>query len=312
MSALPLTETLTPSDADAVAQAVRDASEHGRAVYPLGGGTALGYGVWPTESGLGLSLAGMNRVIDYPARDLTITVEAGMTIAEIQKLLAAEGQRLPVDIPQADRATAGGAVATNPSGPRRYRFGTLRDYVIGLRAVDGTGMLFSSGGRVVKNAAGYGLTRLLTGSLGTLGVIVQVTFMVKPIPETQALVACDVPDFDTAERLLADLTCTPILPVAIELLAGSAWQSETALSTSSASAVGRLTVGLEGSSAEVDWMVGETARASGMERRRIVSSPCNPRHRALSRSEERLVDVSAGFARRRAPVAVQPSQVVVS
>ena len=113
----------------------------------------------------------LNRVIDYPARDMTITVQAGITIAELQTLLAAENQRLPVDVPHADRATLGGALAVNVSGPRRYGFGTLRDYVIGISTVNDEGQEVKAGGRVVKNVAGYDLCKLHIGALGTLGII---------------------------------------------------------------------------------------------------------------------------------------------
>ena len=254
---LPLTDTATPADQAAVAEIVRSAAAAGTPLYPIGGGTSLDYGAHPARPGLGLSLAGLTRIVDYPARDLTITIEAGVTIAELAAHLAGERQRLPVDIPQAGRATVGGAVATNPSGPRRYRWGTLRDCVIGIRAVDGLGTTFSGGGRVVKNAAGYDLCRLLIGSLGTLGVITQVTFMVKPMPETSALTACEVADFEAAERLLADLVRTETLPAAIELLVGPAWRSEPLLGPPLASGIGRLVVGFEGTQPEVDWMIGE-------------------------------------------------------
>lgn len=252
---LPLTDTIQPTDPATVVKAVKDARQSATPIYPLGGGTRLDGGVLPKRPGLGLSLERLNRVVDYPARDLTITVEAGVTVAELNRRLASERQRLPVDVPQADRATLGGAVATGLSGPRRYLWGTLRDYVIGIEAVDGRGAPFSGGGRVVKNAAGYNLCRLLTGSLGTIGVITQVTLMVKPMPETSAFVACDVTDLDTAEKLLADLVHTETLPSAVELLAGEAWRDDAALATESPSASARLLVGFEGTSAEVDWMV---------------------------------------------------------
>jgi glycolate oxidase FAD binding subunit len=275
---LPFVDSVTPGDQDAVIDAVRGAWQDGTPLYPIGGGTHLAYGARPAGTGLGLSLAGLNRVVDYPARDLTITVEAGVTVAALRERLAAEGQRLPVDVPLPEQATVGGAVAVNAAGPRQFRWGTMRDYVIGLRAVDGTGTAFSAGGRVVKNAAGYGLCRLLTGSFGTLGVIVQVTLMVKPKPETSAFVACDVPDCDAAEKLLAGLIHTRTLPSAVELLSGPAWQNDPALgpayspidlerlanppasAPSDKGRVGdpsyplRLVIGLEGSSAEVQWM----------------------------------------------------------
>jgi len=254
---LPLTELVAPADQTGVAEAVRAAAEQGAPLYPIGGGTSLDYGVRPVEPGLGLLLGRLQRLVDYPARDLTITVEAGMTVAALSKRLAAEGQRLPVDVPQADRATIGGVVAAGLPGPRQYGRGTIRDYLIGLRAVDGLGTAFSAGGRVVKNAAGYDLCRLLGGSLGTLGVLVQVTLMVKPMPETSALLACSLPEWETAERLLSALIQTQTLPVAVELLAGPTWQDDPALGPLPDSCVGWLVVGVEGSLAEVEWMIGE-------------------------------------------------------
>ena len=254
---LPLTETLTPVDQGEVAEVVSRAYNDKTAVYPIGGGTQLGYGAIPETPGLGLSLAGVNRLVDYPAQDLTITVEAGVTIAELADRLASQRQRLPVDVPHAVQATIGGVVATALAGPRQYRWGNIRDYVIGLQAVDGTGTTFSGGGRVVKNAAGYNLCRLLTGSLGTLGVITQVTLMVKPVAETSAFVAAEVADFDTLKRLLAQLVKTETLPTAIEFLAGPAWKHHPPLATESQSSVGRLLVGFEGTRAEVDWMTGQ-------------------------------------------------------
>ena len=304
---LPLTETVTPANRDAVAEVVRDACQTGTPVYAIGGGTSLRYGVRPTRPGLGLSLAGLNRVIDYPARDLTITVEAGVTIAELAGRLASERQRLPVDIPQADRATVGGVVATNRSGPRRHQWGTVRDYVLGVHAVDGNGAAFSAGGRVVKNAAGYNLCRLLTGSLGTLGVMTQVTLMVKPMPETSALVACDLDDFDSAEKLLAEMVHTETVPAAIELLAGPAWQDEPALSTAASdSAAGRLVVGLEGTTAEVEWMI---ERLDAQWRRSSSVSPTAIRGDACVRAWDRLTEFPAEASRDDgdAPLVVQIS-----
>lgn len=252
---LPLTETIAPADEAAVAGAVRDAHRAETSVYPIGGGTGLDYGARPRRPGIGLSLAKLSRVIDYPADDMTITVQAGITMAELANCLSVKGQRLPVDVPQPRRATLGGMVATGASGPRRYAHGTIRDYVIGLRAVDGLGTVFSGGGRVVKNAAGYNLCRLLVGSLGTLGVITQVTLMVRPVPETSALVACELPELEAAERLLAGLVHTKTLPVAIELLAGSTSQHSPAMGPLLRSSAARLMVGFEGSRPEVDWMV---------------------------------------------------------
>jgi glycolate dehydrogenase FAD-binding subunit len=270
---IPLTDTVTPDDQSAVADAICRAEASGAPVYPTGGRTSLGYGVWPIEPGVELSLTRLNRIIDHQARDLTVTVEAGVTMAQLRKHLATHRQRLPVDVPSMDRATVGGVVAICPAGPRQFQSGSIRDYVIGLSAVDGLGRPFSGGGRVVKNAAGYDLCRLLTGSLGTLGVITQVTLTVKPMPETSAMVACEVADLGVAEELLSQLVHTPTLPAAVELLVGPAWEKDFATSPMSASAIGRLLVAFEGDRADVDWMVGRLVddwRASGGSKSEVI------------------------------------------
>ena len=301
---MPLTEVLCPVDPTGVADAVRRAYRERTPLYPIGGGTNLGCGTRPTEPGLGLALAGLKRFVDYPARDLTITVEAGVTIAALAKRLAGEGQRLPVDVAYPDQATVGGVVAAGCTGPRHYRWGTTRDYVIGLSAVDGSGAAFSSGGRVVKNAAGYDLCRLLTGSLGTLGVITQVTLMVKPLPETSALLACDVADFDAAEKLLAGLVHTQVLPSAIALMAGPAWKDDSLLGKMPESASVRLAVGLEGTLAEVEWML---HRLQEEWRQAGVASMVTLRGLRADPLWERLTEfpVQAGSGNGEAPLVVQ-------
>jgi glycolate dehydrogenase FAD-binding subunit len=164
------------------------------------------------------------QVIDYPARDMTITVQAGIRVAQLQALLRGENQRLPVDVPAADRATLGGALAANVSGPRRYGFGTLRDYVIGINTVNDEGHETKAGGRVVKNVAGYDLCKLHIGALGTLGIITQVTLKLRPLPEQTALVAlrCGA---DQLGPLLDQLHDSRTRPVAIDVLNARAARS---------------------------------------------------------------------------------------
>lgn len=288
---LAVKEMAEPSDQNTVVSVVASAFQNGTPVYPVGGGTQSGRGARATEPGLGLSLRGLNRVVDYPSRDLTITVEAGMTIADLQRLLASQGQRLPVDVPNASQATVGGAVAVGAAGPRQFRWAALRDYVLGVRAVDGTGTAFSAGGRVVKNAAGYDLCRLLTGSCGTLAVLVQLTLMVKPMPEDSAFVLAEVPDGDTAERLLAGLARTRTLPCAVELLAGPAW--EWLGEDGKSPADWRIAVGLEGSADEVSWMLNQLQtewREAG------VAAPRTVLGEAAQVFWERLVEFPSGRA----------------
>jgi glycolate oxidase FAD binding subunit len=253
-SNLPLTETLTPADQGELAAMVANAAAARTPVYPLGGGTSLDYGLMPKQPGIGLSLAALNRVVDYPARDMTITVEAGITLAELARVLDTERQWLPIEVPAPDRATLGGVIATDWSGPRRYGWGTPRDYVIGVSAVDGRGTPFKGGGRVVKNVAGYDFCKLLTGSLGTLGVITQLTLKIKPQPTTSAIAHCRLTNWGLAEPLLAGLVNSATTPVAIELLAGPVWKNNPLVD---GPGVASLLVGFDGSAAEVEWLLPE-------------------------------------------------------
>jgi glycolate oxidase FAD binding subunit len=255
--ALPVKNTLTPTIQDELTAAVRDAFGSGTPLYPVGGGTSLDFGLPAKAPGQGLSLSKLNRVIDYPARDMTVTVEAGVTMKTLADLVATERQRLPIDVPNSEQATIGGVIATNWNGPRRFGLGTVRDYVIGISAVDGRGLPFKGGGRVVKNVAGYDFCKLLTGSLGTLGVITQVTLRLRPIPEQSVLIACAVPDSIAAENLLAALVASQTTPTAIELLAGPAWQADPALQSLGHGSPRQLylVVGLEGTGTEVEFMV---------------------------------------------------------
>ena len=189
-----------------------------RPIYPVGGRTGLGFGYPITDPGIQVDLTRLTRVIDYPARDMTITVEAGIRIAELTRILQAEGQRLPIDIPHPEQATLGGALATNVSGPRRFGLGTLRDYVIGITAVDATGQEFKAGGRVVKNVAGYDLCKVLIGALGTLGVVSQVTLKLRPIPAAARLLAASFSRLADIEPVLARLQSSAARPNVMEVL----------------------------------------------------------------------------------------------
>jgi glycolate oxidase FAD binding subunit len=256
---LPIKTILEPASQSEVAVAVRVAFEDGTPVYPIGGGTSLGFGLPAKEPGQGLSLSKLNRIVDYPARDMTVTVEAGVRMKDLAELLAKEGQRLPVDVPSADKATIGGVIATNWNGPRKFGEGAIRDFVIGISAVDGRGNEFKGGGRVVKNVAGYDFCKLLTGSMGALAVITQVTLRLKPIPLQSALVACSVPNSAATERILAALIQSKTAPVAVEVLAGPQWRKDPALSGFAAESPNSLCtiVGFEGTATEVEFMVGQ-------------------------------------------------------
>jgi glycolate oxidase FAD binding subunit len=249
-------DVITPANQGDVVEAVCSAADARQPLYPVGGRTSLDYGGAVPPAGRQLDLTSLARIVDYTPRDMTIVVEAGVRMAELAVALAAERQQLPVDVPRAADATLGGVVATNWSGPRRLGHGTLRDYVIGIHAVDGRGVAFKGGGRVVKNVAGYDFCKLLTGSLGTLGVITQLALKVKPLPEHSAAVVASCHELAVAEAILARLVHLDATPTAIDLLVGNAWQEAAGGSpeTRPQPPAATLVVRVEGTAAEIRWM----------------------------------------------------------
>ncbi len=172
---------IEPGNEQEVARVLKVADAAGLALAPRGGGTKLRWGNRPQRLDAVLSLARMDRVIEHAAADLTVTVEAGCTIAALQAALAKANQRLALDPLWPERATIGGVLATNDSGALRIRYGALRDLIIGITLALPDGTLARSGGKVVKNVAGYDLPKLATGSLGTLAVITQAIFRLHPL-----------------------------------------------------------------------------------------------------------------------------------
>ena len=174
------------------------ASSAGHSVTPLGGRTMLDLGMPPTRYDIALDLSGLTQIVDYEPNDFTITVEAGMTLADLQRHLAKNGQFLPLDHPHFERATLGGLCAVGRGGLRRNSFGGPRDWLIGMRMVKADGATIKGGGRVVKNVSGYDLPKLFAGSLGTLGIIVELTFKLRPLPASDQIVAIAANSFDSA------------------------------------------------------------------------------------------------------------------
>lgn len=181
------------------------ANETSLAVIPRGGGTKLDWGNPPSSADIILSSARLNRILEHAWADLTVVVEAGCTIAVLQETLAKHGQRLAVDVLWPERATVGGILSTADSGALRLRFGALRDLIIGITLALPDGTLASSGGKVVKNVAGYDLPKLATGALGTLGVITRAVFRLHPLPwmaSTMTSVTCEA---SQSRRLFAQI-----------------------------------------------------------------------------------------------------------
>jgi glycolate oxidase FAD binding subunit len=172
----------------------------------------------PTRLDLVLDTTSLDRVIEYEPADLTVTVEAGVRFSRLQELLRAEGQFLALDPPATPDSTIGGIIATNASGPLRFAYGTARDLVIGTRVANPDGHLTRAGGRVVKNVAGYDLNKLYVGSLGTVGVLVELSFKLAPIPPAQALIVGRFEGAGSARSLLNAVLHSPLSPMAVELL----------------------------------------------------------------------------------------------
>ena len=241
----------TPSE---LSRFVAECSEQQLPMSPIGGRTSLNYGFPLDRDCQRVSTAKLTDVVDYPSRDMTITVEAGIRMDDLAHTLGTENQRLPVDIAQSHRATLGGAIATNTSGPRRFSCGTLRDYVIGISAVDAYGRLFSAGGRVVKNVAGYDLCKLLVGSLGTLAIITQVTLKLRPRAETSALVWQTFASYEDIDQLLGELLTSEARPTAVEVVdprAAALIASEARVDLPIDRPV--LCLGVEGTEREIQW-----------------------------------------------------------
>ena len=187
-----------PDNREGVARVLQWASQHEIPVFPRGGGVLTRLGNVPARAGVALDLSLLNRVLDYQPADLTVTVEAGLTLESLRRELAQGDKFVPLEAPLVHRATVGGILATNFSGPLRYSYGLPRDWLIGISLVGSNGVETKAGGRVVKNVTGYDLNKLYTGSLGTLGVIVEASFKLSPLPDSWAGVWAALPSISAA------------------------------------------------------------------------------------------------------------------
>jgi len=181
-------DVVVPGDPQETAAFLSEAADLGRAVTPVGGGTALNLGNLPERVDCVLSTERLAGIIDYEPTDLVLSVGAGARFGDVQAVLAEHGQRLPLDPPGGADATIGGLIATGRWGPLRYSAGTLRDLLIGISVAHPSGTVSKAGGMVVKNVSGYDMPRLYLGSLGTLGVVVSANFKVLPRPRAEATV----------------------------------------------------------------------------------------------------------------------------
>ena len=211
-----------PEAADGVRAVLEWAHRNDAAVYPSGGRTLIHLGNTPTRPGIALDLTGLNRMVDFQPADLTVRVQAGMSVAQLDAELGRDGKYVPLAPPLARHATIGGTLATGISGPLRAAYGLPRDWLIGITVVGADGTMTKAGGQVVKNVTGYDLNRLYIGSLGTLGVITEATFKIAPAPTAWAAVLAAFANDQTAITACRHLLAQPFAPQALHLLSPNA------------------------------------------------------------------------------------------
>ncbi len=205
-----------PGSVAEVAAVLRATAAEGPSIVARGGGTKIGWGGPPRSAEVLLDLAELTGVLEHNPGDLVVRAEAGLPLAALQDRLAGSGQRLALDPPEAG-ATLGGVVATAASGPRRLRYGTPRDLLIGITVVLADGSVAHAGGKVVKNVAGYDLGKLFAGSFGTLGVVVETTWRLHPLPATAGVVLLPFDGPDAGGALVARIAGSQLVPAAVEL-----------------------------------------------------------------------------------------------
>lgn len=213
------TAVARPASADGVAAVLREATAQGLVTVARGAGTALDWGAPPERVDLILDTTGLDRLVEHGAGDLVVVAEAGLPVAALSETVRAAAQELVVDLPPerlAGGSTVGGALSTGASGPRRLQRGGIRDLVLGATVVLADGTIASSGGKVVKNVAGYDLAKLLTGAYGTLGVVVRAAFRLHPARPDRAFVVATGPLADVAARA-RDVVASQLAPAAVEI-----------------------------------------------------------------------------------------------
>lgn len=206
-----------PHSIEQLAEVLLLANKEKLAILPIGGGTKLKIGNPPTKADFFLSTKKLNQILIHESADLTTTVQAGTVFADFQTCLSQHNQYLPLDPPFAKDATVGGIIATNSYGPTRLANGTVKDWLIGIKVVTADGEISKAGGKVVKNVAGYDLMKLYTGSFGTLAVIVEASFKLRPKPLDQVIVLGEFP-FNNLHIAINNLLSSQLQPIALELL----------------------------------------------------------------------------------------------
>jgi glycolate oxidase FAD binding subunit len=214
--------TVVPRTTEELAAAITSADRSREAVVLWGGGTRIGVGDPPERYDVAVDLTGLAGIVEHSPADLVCTVRAGTTLAALSEALRATGQRWPVEAPAAERATVGGTIASAAVGPSRLRYQHPRDWIIGCTAVLGDGTITRAGGRVVKNVTGYDLTRLYSGSYGTLVALAELTLKLVALPERSVTLRATVADLRAAMRIAGELRATRLPIDALAVASGDA------------------------------------------------------------------------------------------
>ena len=237
-----------PASVWEIQDVLRFAAAQHLSVIPAGSGSKLQSGNPPEKVDIVLAMTRINEVVEYEPADLTVTVEAGIQLTALQEKLADNGQFLPLNPPYASRCTLGGIVAANASGSLRLRYGTARNLVLGLRVVHASGTVVKSGGKVVKNVAGYDVNKLYIGSFGTLGILTEMTLKLSPIPARQALLTAQFQDMQAAAKTGLSIVGSQTLPDFVNLLVNSEHAAPT------------LVTGFGGDAETVTWQLEQARR----------------------------------------------------
>lgn len=247
--------TVRPGTQEEVAAVVAACAAAGAAMVPWGGGTGMGMGNPPTRAEVVIRMDRLDRIVEFDAENLCVTVEAGMPLARLQEVVAMRQELLPLDPPDGDRVTIGGLVAANQSGPSRLQHGTARDWVLGLRVVLPDGERIRCGGRVIKNVSGYDMNKLFIRSFGTLGIVTEVTLKLLPMPVTRASVLGVFPELGQASAVMEKVLGSFLLPDAMDLLDPAAQSRLDPLLDLGSPGAFLLALGLAGSAATVERQV---------------------------------------------------------
>ena len=211
-------EVVSPSSEDQLSREVARANADCTAIFPRGGGSCIDLGGVPSRPGKIIDMIGIDEVVAHNYADLTATFQAGVTMRQVSETLSRHGQLLAMDPPLPGRATIGGTLAAGVSGPLKWHFGHPRDTVIGMKVVQPDGQVTKSGGQVVKNVSGYDMSRLHVGGLGTLGIILEASFKLTPIPMYEKTVTAAYRNVEEAQAAALGIFNSHVMPLALDRL----------------------------------------------------------------------------------------------